>query len=661
MGPPPGLAEVNDHSAQSSQLNYETSEDILVKKGVDLNSLDYDETSENPNADSSRDLASQDQGATDSIAPMLLASVEQANMLEPAAPIVDMGTGMSTRVRPRFGVMIVGAIFTKNLEIKEGAIEALRELQRSCETEDDMVLILEDTKNPPDLTQLESELGYDEGKIWNIIRSCRGVELLSLMSSGSGDGAFDYLIGNGKVHRFEIERCFNLKSHYKMDDAWITKEDGLYVGNWSVCLRWIQEKRTLPLTIAINIEAWPVDEACAKMIKGWTGERLLAVLGRGPILTGSVEGIIISRSRAIPHQITSVISVNAKPWFRDAMTNWMRRKQMCPHEGFSMKAHPETDLAKIITLHAFIRGWDCRQPSGPMCKERTLYGRCQRIPCAVCNKDTICKASKAFEGASVREIQKTLQPGSATGPRGEIQDMAIKAGQFALEGQAAVFMQEWSSFTEKGSALVRAAENALRYRAANVGMAGEVIMQNVKIFRYTGAESANGLDMCLMVGGSDSAVDPERSTKCAQAANNLPCISTPCSVCRTYLKFTMVLRYIGEQKDRPAIWQASPMPDPLTLGQFLVQTGWGVLKVCLLEQTVHLLDCSLKLTEDATARDILSNWAGMVYEDQNECGYLTLGEKVLALADMNGFKAGMTEDDLGIFVNDIVDPPVGRT
>ena len=56
-----------------------------------------------------------------------------------------------------------------------------------------------------------------------------------------------------------------------------------------------------------------------------------------------------------------------------------------------------------------------------------------------------------------------------------------------------------------------------------------------------------------------------------------------------------------------------------------------------------------------------SNWAGVVHEDQNECGYLTLGEKVLVLADMNGFGPNMTEDDLGIFVNDIVDPPAGRT
>jgi len=184
--------------------------------------------------------------------------------------------------------------------------------------------------------------------------------------------------------------------------------------------------------------------------------------------------------------------------------------------------------------------------------------------------------------------------------------MAIKAGQFALEGQAAVFMEEWSSFTAKGSSLVQAAEQALTYRASNVGMAGEIIMQNVKIFRYTAAESANGLDMCLMVGGSDSAVDSSRSTKCAQAASNLPCISSPCSVCRTYLKFTVVLRYIGEQKDHPAMWQAAPLPVPLTLGQFLVQTGWGILKVCLLEQTVDLLDCSLKLTENATSRDILS-------------------------------------------------------
>lgn len=132
-----------------------------------------------------------------------------------------------------------------------------------------------------------------------------------------------------------------------------------------------------------------------------------------------------------------------------------------------MKGHPETDLAKILTIHAFIRGWDCRQPSGPMCKERTLAGRCQRIPCAVCNVDTI--------RTSVREIQRGLQPGSATGPRGEIQSMAIKAGQFALEGQAAVFMEEWSSFTAKGSALVQAAEQALTYRASNVGMAGEII------------------------------------------------------------------------------------------------------------------------------------------------------------------------------------------
>ena len=154
---------------------------------------------------------------------------------------------------------------------------------------------------------------------------------------------------------------------------------------------------------------------------------------------------------------------------------WMRREQMCAHEGFSMKGHPETDLAKILSIHAFIRGWDCRQPSGPMCKERTLTGRCQRIPCAVCNVDTIRKATKAFEGASVREIQRGLQPGSATGPRGEIQSMAIKAGQFALEGQAAVFMEEWSSFTAKGSALVQAAEQALTYRASNVGMAGEIV------------------------------------------------------------------------------------------------------------------------------------------------------------------------------------------
>ena len=59
--------------------------------------------------------------------------------------------------------------------------------------------------------------------------------------------------------------------------------------------------------------------------------------------------------------------------------------------------------------------------------------------------------------------------------------------------------------------------------------------------------------------------------------------------------------------------------------------------------------------------DILSYWAGVVHEDQNECGYLTLGEKVLVLADMNGFGPNMTEDDFGIFVNDIVDPPAGRT
>ena len=186
-------------------------------------------------------------------------------------------------------------------------------------------------------------------------------------------------------------------------------------------------------------------------------------------------------------------------------------------------------------------------------------------------------------------------------------------------------------------------------------------MQNVKIFRYTAAESANGLDMCLMVGGSEASVDLERSKKCAQAAGNLPCVSLPRSVCRTYLKFTVVLRYIGEQKDHPAIWQASPLPVPLTLGQFLVQTGWGILKVCLLEQSVELLDCSLKLTESSSARDLLSYWAGMVNEDQNECGYLVLGEKVLALADMIGFGQNMSEEDLGIFVNDVVDPPFGRT
>ena len=313
-----------------------------------------------------------------------------------------------------------------------------------------MILILEDTRNPPNLSELESLLGFEEGRIWNIVRSCRGFELLSLMSSGAGDGSFDYLVGNGKVHRFAVERCFNLKSHSKSNDAWISKENGLYVGNWTACLRWIQEKRLVPITVDIDVGSWPVDEGCARVIKGWTGERLLAVLGRGPILTGNVEGLIISRSKAIPHKTSSLISAQAKPWFRDDMAGWLKRKQVCSKEGFNLHGHPETDYAKILTLHAFIRGWDCRQPSGPMCKERTLNGRCQKIPCPVCNVDTIRRATKAFEGASVRDIQCSLQPGIATGPRGEIQGMAIQAGQFALEGQAAVFMTEWSSTSGRG-------------------------------------------------------------------------------------------------------------------------------------------------------------------------------------------------------------------
>jgi len=43
------------------------------------------------------------QESFDSVAPLLLASVEQANMLEPAAPIVDMSSGIPMRTRPRFG------------------------------------------------------------------------------------------------------------------------------------------------------------------------------------------------------------------------------------------------------------------------------------------------------------------------------------------------------------------------------------------------------------------------------------------------------------------------------------------------------------------------------------------------------------------------------
>ena len=262
LDPSLGSASPNDSSdlPRPSTQNEDGSTDDKGKGGIDLESLDYGKTSGNPNAEAAKRLASMYQESSDSVAPMLLASVEQANMLEPAAPIVDMSSGIPMRTKPRFGIMIVGAIFTKNLEIKEGAIEALKELQGSCETEDEMVLVLEDTRSPPDLSELEDALGYEEGKIWNIIRSCRGFELLSLMSSGSGDGAFDYLIENGKVQRFEAERCFNLKSHYRMDNAWITKEDGLYVGNWPVCLQWIQEKRSLPLTISINVESWPVDD-----------------------------------------------------------------------------------------------------------------------------------------------------------------------------------------------------------------------------------------------------------------------------------------------------------------------------------------------------------------------------------------------------------------
>ena len=86
---------------------------------------------------------------------------------------------------------------------------------------------------------------------------------------------------------------------------------------------------------------------------------------------------------------------------------------------------------------------------------------------------------------------------------------------------------------------------------------------------------------------------------------------------------------------------------------------WGILRVCLLEQTVELMECSVKLTESTSARDLLSYWIGMVHEDQNECGYLVLGDKVLALAEMIGFGQSMSEEEIGIFANDVVDPPYG--
>ena len=88
---------------------------------------------------------------------------------------------------------------------------------------------------------------------------------------------------------------------------------------------------------------------------------------------------------------------------------------------------------------------------------------------------------------------------------------------------------------------------------------------------------------------------------------------------------------------------------------------WGILRVCLLEQTVELMECSVKLTESTSARDLLSYWIGMVHEDQNECGYLVLGDKVLALAEMIVFGQSMSEEEIGIFANDVVDPPYGRT
>ena len=350
----------------SAGVSSETKIEGDQQKGtINLDSLDFDELPSSSHDGYQASLAKAYQVKSESLAPSILASVEQANLLEPAAPVVDMHVGMSERVRPRFGIMLVGAVFTQKLELKEGAVDALKSLQSTCESEDEMVLILEDTRNPPNLSELESLLGFKEERIWNIVRSCRGFELLSLMSSGAGDGSFDYLVGNGKVHRFAVERCFNLKSHSKSNDAWISKENGLYVGNWTACLRWIQEKRLVPITVDIDVGSWPVDEGC----EGWTGERLLAVLGRGPILTGNVEGLIISRSKAIPHKTSSLISAQAKPWFRDAMAGWLKRKQVCFKEGFNLYGHPETDDAKILTLHAFIRGWDCRQPSGPMCKE----------------------------------------------------------------------------------------------------------------------------------------------------------------------------------------------------------------------------------------------------------------------------------------------------
>lgn len=553
--------EVKTEVASSSKEN-NTDTDKDIKEKLDLDSLDYGDTEEPDEKGLLRGESFVRPNQSQPIAPLLLASVEQAHMLEPAVPTVDMCPDVNSRMKPRFGVMIVGAIFTQQHEIKEGAIESLRKMQEMCGLEGGMVLILEDTRNYPDLTRLDEALGYDKGKIWSIVRSCRGFELLSLMSSPTNEGAFDYLIGNGKVHKFETERCFNLKSHCKTEQSWVTKSNGLYVGNWVSCLEWVEEKLSMPITMSIDLESWPVDEACAKMIKGWTSERFLAVLGRGPILSGGVESLIAARAKALPPNITSLISMNAKNWFRDAMTNWLRRKQTCIHEGFSVNGYPETDLAKILTLHAFIRGWDTRQPSGPMCKERTLSGNCSRIPCSICNVDTIKKATKVFDGASVREIQKELQPGLASGPRGAIQNMALDAEDFALEGQAAVFMQEWSSFTKKGADLILAAEKALSYRVSNAAMTGETIMSNIKIYRYTAAESANGLDMCLMVGGSEAAIDVEKSTKCAQALDNFPCLESPCSICRTFLKFTIVLRYIGEQKDRPAMWQATPLPTP---------------------------------------------------------------------------------------------------
>ena len=104
------------------------------KGAINLDSLDFDELPSSSHDGYQASLAKAYQAESESLAPSLLASVEQANLLEPAAPVVDMHVGMSERVRPRFGIMLVDAVFTQKLDLKEGAIDALKSLQSTCDS-----------------------------------------------------------------------------------------------------------------------------------------------------------------------------------------------------------------------------------------------------------------------------------------------------------------------------------------------------------------------------------------------------------------------------------------------------------------------------------------------------------------------------------------------